>query len=78
MHYNNVYVQDISSPPPGSTQDDEEPSGPSAVIAGTDKNFKQEVMDSTADAMIEFYAPWCKWDIVGIIVVQSSNVSSNV
>jgi protein disulfide-isomerase A3 len=51
--------KDINSPPPGSTHDDEEEvSGPSAVVKGTTENFKSEVIDSPADAMVEFYAPW--------------------
>jgi protein disulfide isomerase family A protein 3 len=31
----------------------------SAVVTLTDANFKEEVTDSSADMLVEFYAPWC-------------------
>ena len=37
---------------------DDESDGPSEVVTLTDANFQSEIMDSEADALVEFYAPW--------------------
>ena len=38
--------------------DEEDDSSPSDVVTLTDSNFKEEVTDSEADVLVEFYAPW--------------------
>jgi len=35
------------------------PAPPSYVTVLSESNFKSEIVDSDADALVEFYAPWC-------------------
>ena len=51
-----LVVQQPYSKKPEMT--DDESDGPSEVVTLTDANFQSEIMDSEADALVEFYAPW--------------------
>ncbi len=42
-----------------SEEEDSENVDDSNVVHLTSDNFKETVTDSTADVMVEFYAPWC-------------------
>jgi len=43
----------------GGPDEEEEDTGPTSVITLTDADFKEKVLDTKDDWMVEFFAPWC-------------------
>jgi hypothetical protein len=48
--------------------DEDDDSSPSDVVTLTDSNFKEEVTDSEADVLVEFYAPWYVYNMHNIYI----------
>ena len=53
------FVFHLQAAASASEEEDSENVDDSNVVHLTSDNFKETVTDSTADVMVEFYAPWC-------------------